>query len=160
MPRTNHFALAAAIVTGAGCTSAPLSPGQPVAPPVESHEYSPDLKPFLESYFSTWSAGDMIGYKSHFHRNAVVTLVDGGEVVLSLPRDEFVARQAEAVVRARMVERMTSFTADEDGRAASVTAKWLLEKEGAKTTGIDRFTLIRDAEGKWKIAGLLFYVDR
>ena len=160
MPRTNPFAFAAATVAALGCTSAPMPAPPSVSPPVKSRRCSPDLKPFLENYFATWSAGDMDGYRSHFHRSAVVTLVDEGEIVLSMPRDEFVSSQEEAIARARMVERMTSFTADEDDRAANVTAKWLLEKGATKKRGVDRFTLIRDTKGKWKIVALLFYVDR
>ena len=156
IPRTRSFALTAAVVAVLGCTA----PSIPEPPSATIPRCSPDLKPFLESYFSTWSAGDMDAYRSHFHPSAVVALVDQGHVILSMPRDEFVSSQTEAIARARMVERMTSFTADEDDRAASVTAKWLLEKEGAEKTGVDRFTLIRDAKGKWRIVALLFYVDR
>lgn len=152
-PRTSLSALAAATVAALGCTSALV----PQPPSARNRTCSPDLKPFLESYFATWSAGDMDSYRSHFHPFAVITLVDRGEVVLSIPRDEFVALQAKAIARARMVERMTSFAADEDDCAASVTAKWLLEKEGTKKTGVDRFTLIRDREGSWRIVALLFY---
>ena len=127
---------------------------------MKSGRCSADLEPFLQSYFATWSAGNMDAYRSHFHPSAVISLVDQGILVLSMPRDEFVSFQTEAIARAEMVERMTSFTADEDDRAASVTAKWLLEKEGTEKTGVDRFTLIRDREGRWKIIALLFYTDR
>jgi ketosteroid isomerase-like protein len=127
----------------------------------ESRRISPDLNPFLESYFATWSSGDMEGYKSHFHESATVTLVEKGKVLLSMPRDKFVQSQAEMVspTDKTKVERMTSFTAEEDSNAASVTAKWLLEIRGKKITGVDRFTLIRTSDGGWKIISLLFYSD-
>ena len=127
----------------------------------ENRKISPDLKPFLESYFATWSSGDMEGYKSHFHESATVTLIEKGKVLLSMPRDKFVQFQAEMVspTDTTKVERMTSFTAEEDGNAATVTARWLLEIGGKKITGVDRFTLIRASDGGWKIISLLFYSE-
>jgi hypothetical protein len=123
---------------------------------------SSDLKPFLESYFATWSSGDMKGYKSHFHEFAIVTLVERGKVIVSVSRDKFVDLQKEIISKTtvRHVERMTSFTADEDAVAASVTAEWLLEAEREKFTGVDRFTLIRAPDGTWKIISLVFYSYR
>jgi len=58
----------------------------------------------------------------------------------------------------RAVERMTGFRADEDRHAATVTVDWLLERGDMRQRGVDRFTLIRDPEGVWKIATLVFYV--
>ena len=56
---------------------------------------------------------------------------------------------------------MTSFTADEDERAATVVAQWELTRgtgDGKEVErGVDRFTLMRDGRGKWKIAALVFY---
>jgi len=120
---------------------------------------SSDLRPFLESYFATWSSGDMKGYKSHFDDWATVTFIDKGKVVLAMPRDMFVDLQAQLKTTGTKVERMTSFTADEDDAAATVTAKWLLENGREKVTGVDRFTLIRSSDGSWKIISLLFYND-
>ena len=126
-----------------------------------TRDASPDLEPFLRSYFATWSAGDMEGYKEHFHPKAVITFVKDGKVVSSLRRDVFVARQAAVLAskEVKPVERMTSFTADEDDQAATVVARWELTRGGAGEVerGVDRFTLIRDARGRWRIAALVFY---
>jgi hypothetical protein len=106
----------------------------------------------------------MRAYKEHFHRDAVITFVRDGDVKSSLPRDRFVMLQTASRARAKVkpVERMTSFTADEDERAATVVARWELTKgqgeEKEITRGVDRFTLIRDERGRWKIAALVFYV--
>ena len=140
-----------------GCSS-PVPSGR-----MRPGRMSPDLEPFLRSYFATWSEGDMRAYKEHFLAEAVITFVSGGEVRSSLPRDRFVALQAASRARAKVkpVERMTSFSADEDEHAATVVARWVLVKdvEGEQevTRGVDRFTLVRDSRGRWRIAALVFY---
>ena len=83
-------ALAACILS---CTS-PAPPGTAAKKAV-----SPDLEPFLRSYFATWSEGDMRRYGDHFHRKAVITFVRDGEVDSSLPPDRFVMLQT--AIRAR-----------------------------------------------------------
>ena len=52
---------------------------------------------------------------------------------------------------------MTTFTAEADAAAAQATAGWELQKGGQKITGVDRFTLVRDPQGQWKILFLVFY---
>lgn len=123
-------------------------------------ETSADLEPFLNSYFATWSAGDMDGYGKHFHERACIATVAKGHVMLAMGRDEFVQYQEHAIQGKNLTERMISFTADEDDVAAAVTAEWLLDDGAEPTTGIDRFTLIRDRMGSWKIVSLLFYTHR
>jgi hypothetical protein len=118
-----------------------------------------DIRQFLESYFSTWSAGDMAGYKSHFDPDAQIAMVHEGEVVYVASLEPFVAEQAKAIRESpeRMVERMTTFTADADAAAAQATAGWELKKGSRTVTGVDRFTLIRNPQREWKILFLVFY---
>lgn len=122
-------------------------------------EVSADLEPFLASYFATWSAGDMDAYKDHFHPRAMIYLIKSGEVLTAMPRDPFV--DGQEAVRAGSknpgVEKMTSFEAQEDRVAASVTAEWELVQGDERTVGVDRFTLMRDEQWRWKIISLLFY---
>ena len=118
---------------------------------------SADLEPFLKSYFATWSVGDIEGYRDHFHDRASIATITEGILTLSMSRDEFVAFQERALEGRTLTERMTSFTVDEDDVAAAVTAQWVLDDGTKKATGIDRFTLIRDRLGNWKIVSLLFY---
>jgi hypothetical protein len=128
------------------------------------HESEPkmsaDLEPFLNNYFATWSAGNLEGYKAHFHENACIATVADGHIMLAMGRDEFAQYQEHAIQGRNLTERMTSFTADEDDVAATVTAVWALDDGARTTTGIDRFTLIRDRMGHWKIVSLLFYTNR
>ncbi len=77
----------------------------------------------------------------------------------SLDLNSFIAQQSIALARSpgSMYEKMTSFNADKDSRAASVTVQWELHKGSAVKTGIDRFILCRDQKGNWKILALVFY---
>jgi hypothetical protein len=147
-----------AIVAGvASCSSRSQQCEEPQAAPEQ--EVSADLEPFLTSYFGTWSAGDMDGYRDHFHADATIYLVEKGRVVMGLRRDPFVEGQRE--VRAGSdhpgVEKMTAFRADEDRDAATVAAEWELVEGDERTVGVDRFTLIRDERWRWKILALVFY---
>jgi hypothetical protein len=118
-----------------------------------------DIRPFLESYFGTWSAGDMTAYRAHFDPSARIAMVERGEIVYITELDPFVAEQSKLIRESTvpMVERMTTFTAESDAAAAQATAGWELQKGGQTITGVDRFTLIRDPQGQWKILFLVFY---
>jgi hypothetical protein len=54
---------------------------------------------------------------------------------------------------------MTSFSADEDKKAATVSAQWVLMKGEKKQKGVDRFTIIRNLRGEWKIVSLVWYIN-
>lgn len=128
-------------------------------PPAKKAPREDQIHSFIESYFRDWSAGDVEGYKNHFDPAATIVYAENGAVVRSTRRDPFVAEQAAYLkeVPGQVVERMTSFTAEADDAAAQVTAQWELRKPGEIETGVDRFTLLRDAAGNWKIVTLVFY---
>jgi len=114
---------------------------------------------FLDSYFRDWSAGDMAAYRAHFDESAHVSFVRDGRVEWCQELDPFI-REQDRILRAAagtMRERMTSFTAENDAVTAHVTARWELAHGGGKTVGVDRFTLVRDPAGRWKIIALVFY---
>ena len=118
-----------------------------------------DIRSFLESYFGTWSARDIAGYRSHFDPAAEIAMVEQGEIVYVVQLDPFVEEQAKLISESRepMVEWMTTFTAQADAAAAQATVGWELQKGSQTITGVDRFTLIRDPQGQWKILFLVFY---
>lgn len=122
---------------------------------------SAGLKVFLDTYFSTWSARDMAGYKAHFDPAAQIYYMEKGKVLTHLPLEPFIAQQAQAhaVSRVPMSEDMTACRVLEDEKAASVSARWRLKRGSEIITGLDRYTLIRDAQGNWKIISLVFYED-
>jgi hypothetical protein len=127
----------------------------------QGNQPSKELKAFLDAYFSTWSSGDMKGYQALFHANARIAYLLDGRVVCTLERDPFVAQQKHIreTSGVTMTERMLSCDVLEDKKSASVSARWEL-KEGDKiTVGTDRYSVIRDPAGEWKIVSLLFYKD-
>ena len=146
------LALGTIVAAGAALTVY-YAPGRPGSATEEG------IRQFAESYFAVWSDGDMAAYREHFAPAAQIAFVEGGQIVRVVQRDPFVAQQAENIVKAgaKMTERMTSFSVNTDGTAAQVTADWELRRGRQITIGVDRFTLIRDPHGLWKIAFLLFY---
>jgi ketosteroid isomerase-like protein len=122
---------------------------------------SADLRPFLESYFSSWSKRDIEGYKSHFHENAVIVFIENRQVRRLQSLDAFIRDQGNFLssVTESIREQMTSFTADEDPKAATVSVQWVLTKGVKREKGVDRFTIIRDLRGDWKIVSLVWYIN-
>lgn len=119
-----------------------------------------DIRAFLESYFSTWSARDLKGYRSHFHEDARIFYISSKPYTIdSLDLNSFIAQQRFAQMSSSepMYEKMTNFTANADPKAASVSVQWELHKGSVVTTGTDRFILYREPAGNWKIMALLFY---
>ena len=77
-------------------------------------------------------------------------------------RQRFVDQQRMLRERGgRAEERLLSFVADSDAQAATIVAAWELVKGAGPdrniSRGVDRFTLIKNDEGAWKIASLVFY---
>ena len=153
--------LLATLVAGTLGAGSDRMPPDAVAGRSDGAQASAGLERFLEGYFASWSSGDMQAYKAHFDEHSRILLVENGRIRFAFPRDSFVELQAKLIADAKapMVERMTSYTADADETAATVAARWLLERSNEKQTGMDRFTLIRDSRGNWKIVSLLFYID-
>ncbi|MCZ7583760.1 MAG: nuclear transport factor 2 family protein [Deltaproteobacteria bacterium] len=122
-------------------------------------ERDKDIEAFLTSYFSSWSAGDMRAYRAHFHDDAVISFVKDGVVRAEKNVDDFVRGQASVQRRpgSRLTERMLEYKVLADEHAASVEAFWELDKKDHVERGIDRFTLVKTADGEWKIVSLLFY---
>jgi len=119
-----------------------------------------DIRAFLESYFSTWSARDLKAYRSHFHEDARIFYISSKPYTIdSLDLNSFMTQQSFAHVSSSepMYEKMTNFTANADPKAASVSVQWELHKGSVVITGTDRFILYREPTGNWKIMALLFY---
>lgn len=149
-----QFVLTLVVIAGAGFASSAWGDQK------SSSSYPPDLHPFLTSYFAAWSAGDMKAYETHFHKSARIYYVNPQrQVTLNTNLKTFISHQISILAKGHMTERMVHFSGDVDERAASLSVKWELSKGNRVTTGIDRFTLIRDPSGRWKILALLFYED-
>ncbi len=120
---------------------------------------SGDVAAFLHGYFESWSDGDMARYRAHFDPKAVISFAADGKVQWTQNLDEFIDQQTRITQApgAQATERMLSFEVNVDVAAASVTARWVLTRGARTRQGVDRFTLIRDKQGRWRIVGLVFY---
>jgi hypothetical protein len=156
--RSNRERLAIVLV-GAMVLAAAFFAGREFAPARPAGLANEDIRGFLESYFGDWSAGDMVAFRSHFDPSAQIALLDRGQVAFVAELDPFVEKEEKLrrETTVPMLEHMASYTADADDTTAHVTAQWELHKGGEITTGVDRFTLVRDRQGKWKILFLTFY---
>jgi hypothetical protein len=154
----NQLLVLAIVVVAFGGTMAYLTTRPPAKQEAREPGCSPELKQFLESYFSTWSAGDMAGYQDHFHPQARIAYVEK-EKVYAFERDPFVRMNDEARRRTNPppTEVMTGVSAIEDPFGASAVAHWTLREGNTTTRGIDRFILIRDENRHWRIVSLVYY---
>ena len=118
-----------------------------------------EVRSLLTTYFESWSRGDMKTYRSLFHPDAVICHLQDGRVNYMKKRDIFVDEQSEIIAAStpRLTERMLSADIQADTRAATAVVTWELNRGSSRTRGMDRFTLIRERSGKWKIIMLLFY---
>jgi ketosteroid isomerase-like protein len=121
-----------------------------------------EIRQFAESYFRDWSAGDIAAYRAHFDESAQIAFVRDGQVVECQALEPFIRQQDQMLREAKgtMSERMTSFRVQFDAVTAHVTAHWELTHGREKTVGVDRFTLLRNPRGQWKILYLVFYHGR
>jgi hypothetical protein len=118
------------------------------------------IKPFLEKYFSTWSAKDFEGYGGCFHPSARVTFVDRSGESVSQSLTDFLHSQRISHAQANhpMSESPTSMAISGDARVAQASVRWRLIKGAESVTGTDFFTLIKTPDG-WRIIALVFYND-
>ncbi|MBN1425512.1 nuclear transport factor 2 family protein [Candidatus Fermentibacteria bacterium] len=158
--RTARRAMMGAALTAAlhlSCASPPESLPAVDSTPVPQNPQDPDIRRVLDSYFASWSAGDMATYRSLFHDKAVIVATAGGIAVYSLGVDEFVRMQEKAQAARIRTERMTSLEVRGDSMAAVARVEWLLTGGPREMRGVDLFTLMRDHAGAWRITHLLFY---
>lgn len=126
-----------------------------------SHPEEPEVRAFLERYFSTWSAQDMDGYAACFHDAARVTYVadrSGSQRTETLSDFLHGQRMGHKTAAEPMTEIADSMDIQMDDRAALARVRWTLLKGADRSTGIDHFSLIKTTAG-WKIIHLLFYAD-
>lgn len=133
----------------AGCGAKPAGPGAG----------DEDVRAFLGTYFSTWSAQDMEGYGACFHPQARVSYVHQGEPHTQGLTDFLHGQKlSHANASAPMTEIPTGMKILRDERIAQASVRWKLTKGAEITTGTDCFTLIKTPSG-WKIMSLVFYND-
>lgn len=119
----------------------------------------PEIRTFLEAYFSSWSQGDMDTYEGMFFPRAQIMYLGDSKIQWSMALGPFIESQRRVHKQAKVqpIEKMTSFTAELDDKSASVTAKWALTTGRGTKVGVDRFILAKDFNGDWRIVSLVFY---
>jgi hypothetical protein len=118
-----------------------------------------DIRAFLTSYFSTWSAQDMDGYGACFHEQARVTFVHQGAPQTQGLTDFLHGQKlSHTTASVPMNEVPTDMKILRDDRTAQASVRWKLTKSSQITTGTDCFTLIKTPSG-WKIMSLVYYND-
>lgn len=118
-----------------------------------------DVRAFLQTYFSTWSAKDMDGYGACFHEQARISYVHQGRPQTQGLTDFLHGQKlSHATASAPMTEVPTGMKILRDERTAQASVRWKLTKGADMTTGTDCFTLIKTPAG-WKIMSLVFYND-
>jgi hypothetical protein len=128
--------------------------------PTGPHPDEADIRTFLNTYFSTWSAKDMDAYGACFHPQARILLLDSGDVVKSQGLTDFLHEQkmAHQLSKDPMVEKPLEMRIQGDMRAVQAEVTWVLTKGSSEVRGTDFFTLKREGDG-WKIVALVFYGD-
>jgi pyroglutamyl-peptidase len=134
--------------------------GQRAAETGQGSEADPrdkEVRRFIETYFRTWSAGEMDQYAACFHAGAVIQFVDKERIRTQLA-PQFLAEQRQYQSgTSRSMEVPLSAEVRFEGAIARAIVRWkLLGSNGRTKYGYDHFTLIRQENG-WKIANLLFY---
>ncbi len=125
-----------------------------------SHPDEAAIRSFISRYFSTWSAQDMEGYGALFDDKARVYFLDKNGTLTGEGKTDFLHSQtlAHAQSKTPMKEIPLDMKIIGDMRACQVEVKWRLTQGERIVTGLDYFTLKKDASG-WKIVSLLFYQD-
>lgn len=129
-------------------------------PQATAHKEEAALRPFLETYFSTWSAQDMQGYAACFSPQARISYVHKGGHTDTESLTDFLHSQkmGHQTATTPMKEVPLSIQLSGDSRVAQAAVSWRLTKGNTEQTGWDYFTLVKTPSG-WRILSLAFYVD-
>jgi hypothetical protein len=122
----------------------------------ETDSRDKEVRRFIETYFRTWSAGEMDKYAACFHPEAVIQFIDKGQIRTQLA-PQFLAEQRRYQGQSKSVEMPLSAEVRFEEMLARAVVRWKLLGSGGRTKyGYDHFTLIPQ-EGGWKIVNLVFY---
>lgn len=124
------------------------------------HPDDANIRTFLNTYFSTWTAKDMDAYGACFHPQARILLLESDGKVISQGLTDFLHEQkmAHQLAKDKLVEKPLEMRIQGDMRAVQAEVTWVLTKGSTEIRGTDFFTLKREGNG-WKIVALVFYGD-
>lgn len=120
-----------------------------------------EIDRFLQTYFTSWSQSDFKTYGDLFHPQAEISFVQNGRVTGVWKKDAFLDLQRATQAASPATERFLSRSITRDAQGATVVAAYELKPVMKRPQrGVDRFTLIRDSDGEWRILYLVFYLTR
>ena len=120
----------------------------------------PTIKQFVETYFTSWSKADFVGYRACFHSSATVTFKDGTDW-RRWELQEFLNDQEYLQSKHKMEEvPLAIHVKSMQGDVAFVEVPWKLRQLPGpeEVTGIDWYVLVRH-EKTWQILNLTFWED-
>ena len=126
------------------------------APLEEEDKRAPEVKKFVERYFSTWSNNEMDAYADCFLSDAVIQFIDVKGQLQSQGKRSFIADQRTVQARSPGLEVPETIDIRFEPNLARAVVYWKLTMNKRVEYGYDHFTLARQ-DGKWKIVNLVFY---
>lgn len=116
----------------------------------------------VNTYFSSWSKGDFLVYRSLFRQNASIAFFESDRWQ-SWELAKFLSEQESLQLEHKMEEvPLTIDIKTLSSRAAFVEVSWRLKRtpDAPGVTGKDWFTLVKEGQGQdWKILNLIFWFD-
>jgi pyroglutamyl-peptidase len=122
----------------------------------EEDKRTPEVKKFVEHYFTTWSTPDIDAYADCFITDAVIQFIDPRGQLHSQGKKAFIAEQRAVQSRNPGKEVPESIDIRFEPNLARAVVYWKLTMGKRVDYGYDHFTLARQ-DGKWKIVNLVFY---
>jgi hypothetical protein len=119
-----------------------------------------EVRRMIDRYFLTWSNQDLDRYGQCFLPQAAIQLLEPSGTVVTMRLEPFLRSQRDAHRQAvnRLTETAETVEIRFEGRIARVVVYWKLVGGEQPEYGYDHFTLV-NADGRWRIANLLFYAD-
>ncbi len=130
----------------------------PAADPAPKDAGKDEVQQLIDRYFRSWSNQDLQRYGECFMPQAAIQLIAENGQLTTVPLAPFLKSQQEAHRNAanRMTETPESVEIRFDANLAHALVHWKLVDGQRTEYGYDHFTLMR-ADGKWRIANLIFY---
>lgn len=135
----------------------PAAPAAPVADAATDPREA-EVRKLLDRYFKSWSNEDLLRYGQCFMPQAAVQMIDPAGRLITMPLEPFLKSQYEGHKASpnRMTETAESIEIRFDAKLAHALVYWKLVDGERIEYGYDHFTLMQ-ADGKWRIANLVFY---
>ncbi len=119
-----------------------------------------EIEDFIDTYFKTWSKGDILSYSNLFYPTAVIQFREKNGKVFTENIGNFIEGQrlSQSNTADLLTEVPTSKKIDPGKELSFARVSWKMTGRGKFVTGWDYFILIK-IKDTWKIQYLLFSND-